>query len=570
MSTRLKELIIISAAFFLVGVIFTYPLICNFFTDIYAQAGDPFGTIYSYWWSISHTVNFSFPYAPLAVLVPQLLSRMIGEATTYNILTILSFMLTGLAGYLLVEKITKSKWAGIFSGLVLAIAPFRIAHVMQHITFADLSPILFFIYFLFCTKEESNFKNIFLAGLFFVITTLINYQYGFMASVIFLIFLLTAIIEKIISEKLFQINRQVVLSAVIIFLFVCFSIGYFIAPAIRDTIMLNKGSKTEVISIRSNKELNVYSARWFNYVLPSPENPIFSKFTKSIYDKSITKSGGNLTEMTLYLGWIPLLLSLFGIWKAMKLKSKNAVPAGRQEKVKTYVLFFVILGLIGLYFSFAPTMSIFGWQIKTPASFIFPHLPFFRVYARFGLLVIIAAAVLAGIGLSLILERIKKPLFRYLLFVTCCLLLMIVEFANFPPFHTIDVSEKAMPEVYKFLQTQPAGTIVEYPLLPTEEPKSYDYLLWQRYHKMPLVYGAPINSEGDKFRKTLLNPQNSEVIDKLAEIGVKYLIIHQDRYTLENAKKYWSEYNGGQIPKIDSDKLDLMVKFKNDALYQIK
>jgi hypothetical protein len=227
-----------------------------------------------------------------------------------------------------------------------------------------------------------------------------------------------------------------------------------------------------------------------------------------------------------------------------------------------------LLAIVTLYFSFTLAFSIFGINFKTPANYIFPYLPYFRVYARFGLIVALSVSILAGMGLSFILDKIKNKRISVLLYVFLVFLLLI-EFINFPPTHSVNGSKNAMPEIYENLAKLDKGIVAEYPLLPTQEPLSYDYLLWQRYHQMPLVYGAVKGTEEDDFRKSILNPEDSKTIDRLKSIGVKYLIIHLDSYTKENIKKYPLEYNLGVPPEISSSKLELISQSKNDLLYKI-
>jgi len=267
----------------------------------------------------------------------------------------------------------------------------------------------------------------------------------------------------------------------------------------------------------------------------------------------------------LYLGWIPLLLALLGLF--LYFKNKNF----RQERLSFLIIFSILLALAGFYFSFAPTMSIFGLKISTPAAWLFHYLPFIRVYSRFGFLVMLAVAILAGLGLSLILKSAKSIKLKYLLFSIFCLLIFL-EFANFPPWPVVNVSPKAMPAVYQWLKEQP-GTdwaAAEYPLLPIEEPKSYDYLLWQRLHQKPLIYGARVGSEGEKKRKEIINPEDPQTIVQLKERQVKFIIIHQDRFTPENAKKYPQEYNYGKLPDLTKRiELKLVKQFDETDVYEI-
>jgi hypothetical protein len=561
-----KNIILAGIIYFLVAVVFTYPLIFNFNHLIYAQGGDPYGTLHFFWWLKDHSANYFFPNSPLYTLFGKYLTICFGEIAAYNILTFLGFILTGIAGYILVKKITKNNLAGFFSGLILSIAPFRIAHAMQHMTFVDLSLILFFIYFLIRSKEELNLKNVIVSAIFFVLITLYNYQYGFFAGIILLIFAIYFLLCWLVKNKFrisnFKPKIKSIIYIIIAFLFSVIIIGFFNYNLVRDLFAVKNQEKVSVSPVRNYSELDTYSARWFYYFTPSPENPFFGKNTNSLYSKIIDEKGTNLTEQTLYLGWVSILLTIFAIWQIIK-----KTPAA--SKFGQITGFLIITGLVGMLFSFAPEITVLGHQIKTPAYYIFPHLPFFRVYARFGLLMVISVSILAGIGLSLLLDKIKSKIFSSLIFVIICTL-SIIEFINIPPLKTIDVSENSMPQVYQYLKNQPSGLVAEYPLFSSETPFGYEYLLWQRYHQMPLIYGDSVNTSGDDFRKTVLNPYDTDTIQRLKDAGVKYIIVHSNLYNNYAAKFFPIEDNYGLVPIINSPFTEFVANYYGDIIYRIK
>lgn len=561
-----KNILISIGIYFLVAIIYTYPLIFDFNHLIYAQGGDPYGTLHFFWWIKDHSANYFFPNSPLFTFLGKYLSGLFGEITAYNILTFLGFVLTGIAGYILTKKITKNDLAAFFSGLILTIAPFRIAHALQHMTFVDLSLILFFIYFLIKSKEVPNFKNIIATSIFFTLVTLYNYQYGFFAGIIFLIFIIYFAICSMAKNKFkiseFRQKSKSIVYALIALAFSILVIGFFNYNLVQDLFAVKNQEKVSVSPIRNYSELDTYSARWFYYFTPSPENPLFGSYTKELYNKIIQEKGTNLTEQTLYLGWIPILLTFYGLWQIIRKKTSYS-------NFRQISGFFIVLGLVGLYFSFAPEINILGYQIKTPAYYIFPHLPFFRVYARFGLLVLISVSMLAGIGLTILIDKIKSQKL-VLLFFSSLVLLLMLEFINIPPTKTINASESAMPSVYKYLETQPSGLVAEYPLFSSETPFGYEYLLWQRYHKMPLVYGNSVNTKEDEFRKSVLNPSDPDTLLRLKNAGVKYIIIHSNLYNSYTTKFFPVEDNFGTVPIINSPLVEFIGNYYGDIIYKIK
>lgn len=560
--------------FILMAIILTWPCSAFLNSKLYALSGDPFGKIWWIWWQKYIYLNhFSGNYtnllgAPHSITIynfalsisdyaAKYLAIIFSEISAYNIVILLEIFLAGFTMHQLVLYLTKNKLAAFFSGLILMLSPYLMAQSLQHLDLAGVFWFPLIILYLIRLEKEITFKNILLSSLFIAGAISQSFYYGYMAAVIIIVYIIYFIIIKICNkENVVKFIGSIVLIGLlglVISLPVTYKSFYQFFGPTSDSI--------KNIQQRYPHELEVYSAQWFNYFYPTPDNPIFGKFTQQIYNNSIEKSGSNLTEQSLYLGWTPILLMAYCLW-IIAVRKRHTVCDMR------VAIFFALLALTGLYFSFAPTINIFGHEFKTPAYYIFNHLPYFRVYARFGLIVNLAVAVLSGIGLSYFLSIVKNNKIARLLYCSITLLLLL-EFANFPPFHYTNVSQSTMPQIYNILKELPKGVVVEYPLLPADDPESYEYLVWQRYHQFPLVYGSVINSKDDDFRKTILNPQDVITIDKLSQTNVRYLILHSDKYNIKNAKKYPQEYNNGGIPTINSNKARLIFESNNDKIYLI-
>ena len=571
--------------FLLTAIIITWPVITNTRSIIFGYAGDPFGSLWWLWWKKYALLNhldsnftglLSAPWGTMvsnfAVSVSDWLALGLGiifgsEIVGYNLVILINIFLAGLAMYWLVNYLTENKLAGIFSGIAFILSSYLLAHSQQHLGLSGVFWFPLIILYLLKFSEEEKWKNICFSGIFIGGAIAQNFYYGYMALILMLVFAIYFLAIKIIKkENALKFILQLILIGIIA-LVLSLPITYNSYYE-----FINKSNAvTQNTTVRSEAELSVYSAKWINYFYPSPNNPIFGKFTKNAYNDSLKQSGSNIAEQNLYLGIIPILLMIYCLWQITKVKNPtqiDRVEANQKSRNKIFILFLLLLAIVTLYFSFTLAFSIFGINFKTPANYIFPYLPYFRVYARFGLIVALSVSILAGMGLSSILDKIKNKRISVLLYVFLVFLLLI-EFINFPPTHSVNVSKNAMPEIYENLAKLGKGIVAEYPLLPTQEPLSYNYLLWQRYHQMPLVYGAVKGTKEDDFRKSILNPEDSKTIDRLKSIGVKYLIIHLDSYTKENIKKYPLEYNLGVPPEISSSKLELMSQSKNDLLYKI-
>jgi|GEM_PF-3268406 len=564
------NILFVFAISLLIGVIATFPMLFSFDKSIYSMGGDSYALLYHFWWIKFNPVHLMYPDNFLFMGLAKLLVTFLSETVAYNIFIILGFISTGYAGFLIAKKITGNCFAGIFAAVLFCLMPFRQTHSLQHLNFSDLGLILFFIYYLILSIENPNKKNIILSGLFFVLATLWNLQYGFFAAVIFISLIFFTLISFIVNHKLnfSKINFVILKQSFLTIILVAIVLSLFNFNLIKDVFGINKSEAAISSPVRDVSELTTYSAKWYYYLLPSSDNPIFGKFSANQFDKEVNILKTNRTEQILYLGWIPLLLAIYAISK-IKNFTPPEIGGARNSNIKKIVWFLIIMGITGLILSFSDTWHIFGKNMKSPAQYIFDYIPFFRVYTRLGLIVNISVILLSAIGFNKLIENINNKNIKNLIIYTI-MILSISEFLIWPSQRVVAVNYNAMPSAYKALEMYPKGILIEYPLLPNEEPRSYDYLVWQRLHGFPLLYSVKSSLISENFRREIVNIEDSKIIDLLRANNVKYIIIHQDKYLNGEPKKYPAEYNWGRIPVVNNLQLVLIGKFDSDELYELK
>ncbi|HBY94711.1 MAG TPA: hypothetical protein DEP84_12250, partial [Chloroflexi bacterium] len=128
--------------------ILTWPLAAHLSTAVAGPPGDNFEYLWKVWW-VRHALldlgrsplfnpdifaPVGYPLAlsetTLAHLLPSLpLTLAFGEVASYNLLMLASFVLSGLAMWLLAWRLTGQRGAAWLAGLVWAFSPYRVAHL---------------------------------------------------------------------------------------------------------------------------------------------------------------------------------------------------------------------------------------------------------------------------------------------------------------------------------------------------------------------------------------------------------------------------------------------------------
>jgi len=208
-----RSIVICLGLCLIAGLVFTWPLTPNFFSSIpYTLRpipgfelvplipGDHLQTYYWFWllsdnlWGASafftnpyefngpsgpmNAVYANFPFSLLYIgLLP------LGAVGAYNGLIIISFLLSGLALYLLTWTWTKDPWASLLAGLIFAVVPYRVSHIAGGQLFGYVIFLLpLCLYFVELTFEKGRWIYGGAAGLCIVLMSLMEPHTSFLTA----------------------------------------------------------------------------------------------------------------------------------------------------------------------------------------------------------------------------------------------------------------------------------------------------------------------------------------------------------------------------------------------------
>ncbi len=485
--------LLILVGYFTVGVIATYPLIAHLSTKLYGIPGDNYGAIWSFWWNMSHTIDWTAPAQPTLLGSAWLLGQIMNEVATYNLFILSGFALGGLAIYLIVRHFTSNNAAALLAGLIYVLAPYHIYQSYVHISLAMIAWLPFYFYALLLWLKDPRLWRAVVSGFLLAIVMLDNYYYGYFAVILTIFFVVGLLIQIVRRKLVFWTALGQGLVAVTI-------TGLMIAPFIIPLFLPGGSSALQ----RPLQEILVFNAKWWDFFVPAISHPIFGRF---VYESTRTNlDGSNYIERTLYIGYVPLALAIFGAWR-------------KRQSWLTYLL--LALLIVSIILATAPLPI---------ASFLRDWFPTFRVYSRFGVLSVMSVAILSGIGIASISSKSRS----WLLYLAIALFIVTDLYPGLPA-PNFDVTTVAPYE--KALRAQPKGATIIYPMAAPDELRNSEYLSDSRRFGQPLFNAITPEYHSERYRLALSDPTTGPAQSLMRVTGIRYIVIRKD------------VYRGGRLPE---------------------
>ena len=515
----------------LLAIVVTFPVILHFGDDIYGFPGDATGGVTQYWWwgyalvhgrSIfdntlegvplgSEWSQIPFVVLPLIVFTP--LSAAIGAVASYNLLILSGFPLTAWATFLLVRRLGFANLASAFSGLAFAFSPYHIEKAMGHGNQTHMEFIALTFYFLVRWRQEARIRYAALAGVMAGLQLWMDYSLSYVLVFgLLAFFVVSALIPVDGAWTPRWLWRHVPAGAVMTVVAALFG-PLTLLTAHRP----GPGSLSASIGAvhRSVVELQIYSARINEYIEPWHDNPLVPAFVKTWEDARL--HGSSWIENSLFLGYVVIVLALVGL-ALNRRRFPTALGIG--------------IALVGAVMSEPPTAHILGVSFNTPSHYLYNFITFFRVYARFAILVMLGASILAAAGFAALQARIGTG--RRQLLMLLPFLLLAVEFNNMPPSHVTGIFPA--PAEYTWLASQPQGILMEYPAnsgsVPLrQEVEIRQYMLYQMVHLHPTFLNETALNGTVADAAAQLEPYyKTGVAAQLKTYGVRYVFVHRADY----------------------------------------
>ena len=326
---------------------------------------------------------------PVTDLTGALIARVSGVVAAYNWLVLLSFPLAAAAAYLLARHLALSPAAATLAAMAYAFSPFHLAHAAYHPHIAQVEWIPLYLLALWRCLDRPSPGAIAWLGAATLAVTLSNFYGGLIAAVI------TPV--AVAAYWFFSVRLPPSLEngfgvtgirglAITLGTLACLAVAglAYVSWAARDLV----ANRAAFAFPRVN--LFLYSAKWWSYLVPPVEHPLLGAAARRIWTAAGVSDG--LLEQQVTLGWAIVALGLVAVvaW----------LHRDQQQPSLARVPLLVIVAVAALVCSLSPERRIGAFTFVRPSALLYDVVPMFRSYARFGVVVQLMAALLAGIGVD--------------------------------------------------------------------------------------------------------------------------------------------------------------------------
>jgi len=263
----------------------------------------------------------------------------------------------------------------------------------------------------------------------------------------------------------------------------------------------------ETSFVRSLDDAARYSARIWDY--------LGSASRAHAWLLGIARSAGSLRDV-LFPGMLAIVLGVAGLVLALR-------RGGTSQRTRDGAVVGASLGLIALWASFGPSAGLYR------VLYYLPAFSFLRAPSRFGLIVVLALAVLASIALARLFAALparRRPLAAA---IACALAVADITVIPIRWYRAPEI-----PAPYRVLADSPRGVVAEFPFYGERSafPLHAQYMLFSTSHWMPLVngYSDVIPLDFRQAAAVLDGFPGRDMFPVLARRRVRYIGIHWDMF----------------------------------------
>ena len=432
-----------------------------------------------------YSLAFSENLFGIALLAIPLFALGMSYIQVYNILLLLGFLSSALAAWALARYITADPMASLAAALLFAFVPWRFAQI-SHLQFQWGAFLALALLFLLRYLQRASGRDLALYGVFLLWNALTNIHYAIFSVFMVFLVLLEDVIRSGPRGRLGVYGRVALASVIAATLFLPVALAYSEAAALygfRRTIA----------------EAGSYSARLKDFLDAGQTNRLYGWIA----------AGWKERREAFFPGVTLLLCGVLG--------ATGGAVARPERRAKSIGLLLTAAGIVLALGTSTPLYSVLYRAFG-------PLLQAIRVPARGIVLMHLGLGVLAALGLSIMLRRVRHKVTRVCLGIGV-LGVAAVEYASAPL--TVFWADPAPAPVYRWIAaSQVSGGIVE---LPFGLDYDIEYVFRAPTHFRPILNGysgffpRDYDELNAQFEKT---PIARQVWTSLERSGAKVVVYH--------------------------------------------
>ena len=486
--------------------------------------------------------GFPLAYAeitPLHTLIGLPLTLVLGEAATYNLFALASFVIAGWAVYLLVFRWTGNSWAGVFAGVLFILNPYHVVRYGGILPAMAIEGLPVFLLGLEGWVSSRRSVWIAVAGLGYFLAAWAYIYYAFGLLILGPLYL----VVRLATSQSQVVNRRTIAHMAILLLLVV---------AITVPLAL------PYLSLRTSSDLTIplqdtdyWSASPTDYILPPGLHPLWGTWVMKNALGVPADHPQIALEFVLAGGYVALLFAAYGAFKSQA-REKRAVVT---MTVAAFILslgttlhvarhpvvlpappavvdgFNHLMESIGAWLpaheSYAP-LAARGLTVPLPALFlrwVIPPLTGMRAWNRFAAFTSLGLSLLAGLGFALWISAEVKPKNSHLKTGLATLAFIALALFELWP-GPIPLQPIGPRPVDLWLAAQPEqGSLME---LPLTSALSAPQMLYTRYHGKPIsfAYGTFLPYWYRHQYPELEQCPESECVARLRSWGVSFVLLN--------------------------------------------
>jgi hypothetical protein len=412
---------------------------------------------------------------PGATAAP-LLAVGVRPIVAYNLLFISGFVLSGLAAYLLVERLTGSAPAAFVSGLVFGFYPYHFEHYSHlELQMMQWMPLALLAIHRFLATARVRYA---VAATICVTAQLYSSMYY---AVFFVLY--AAVVMAVLLLSVRPAWRRMLAPI---------AVAAVVGIVLAIPIVRAYSASTKIKGERGINEVEIFSAEPADYLRAHPRSALYANYTLP----------GRRPERALFPGLVPIALAAVGM----------APPIGLARVAYTAGLLLAFDGSLG--FNGVSYPYLYQW---------FMPIRGLRVPARFSVLVALSLAVLSGYGARRLLDRSRSPVARRLTFA----MLIVAAAAN--PWPVLDLRPvwPEPPPVYGALAGARHVVLAEFPI-EDDFVANTRYMYFSVWHWSSMVngYSGYMPDSYDRFARSVRGFPAPEAISALKAKGITHVTVN--------------------------------------------